>query len=287
MTLQYKREYELSIFDRSVERIIRDLRLQFKVTKSLRSYPNLAEIRIFNANRDTQALLKQRLTKVKLQAGYGINRGLIFTGQIRNVARTRQGPDHITIIYAGDGQKDWERAYYNKTLQSNISISALIKDLASTFTETVLGELKGLTMPANKLRGQSLSGATRDILNTLGEDYGFQWSVQDGVFTTIPDEETSDSVVVTVINNRTGMIGEPTITEIGADVKTLLNPALIPNGTFKIESSARNFQLGNLNFRSVPRTTATGFYKIFEVVHEGDTHEKPWYSSLVGRFISG
>lgn len=287
MGVQYLRTYEFSIFNEGIERKITGLKIVFKVTKSLQSFPNLAEIKIYNTNKDTQALFKKRLTKIKLQVGYGLNKGLIFIGEIKNIERSRQGTDHILTVFAGDGQKDWEQAFYNKTLQSNVTLLGTVKDIASTFITTVVGELKGLSVPPNKLRGQTLSGPSKGLLDTLAEDYGFKWSIQDGAMTTIPEDEVSEIVTAQLVNNATGMIGEPTVTDRGANVRTLLNPALTPNSVFKIESSGAKVEVGGKFFRRVPRTQATGLYKIFEVIHEGDTHGKTWYSNLKGGFLRG
>lgn len=282
MARQYKRNYELLIDKDGVRRQITDLRIQFEVTKSLRSYPNIAKIVIFNASDDTNSFLDSELTKVTLNAGYENNLNLVFIGKIRNSIQSRQGVDSITTVYSADGQKDWEQAIFNKTFSENISIETIVKELAETLTETGLGELSGLDMPADKLRGQTLSGSTKDILDTLGQDYGFEWSIQDNVLVTVPIEDVVYPESVILINNSTGMIGTPSVTEIGADAKVLLNTNLAPNRAFRIESISQNVQLGNLNFRNIKKTKAEGTYKVFEVIHKGDTHDNEWSSSVKG-----
>jgi len=90
-----------------------------------------------------------------------------------------------------------------------------------------------------------------------------------------------------LVNAATGMLGSPTVTEIGADVMTLLNPRMLPNKAFKIESVNTDIQLGNLFFRNVKRTNAEGTYKIQEVTFKGDSREGEWTSAVKGRIING
>ena len=75
------------------------------------------------------------------------------------------------------------------------------------------------------------------------------------------------------------------VTEIGADVTTLLNPSLLPNRAFLIESVNADVTIGNLFFRNIKRTTAEGLYKIQEVVFKGDSRDGDWLSSVKGRII--
>lgn len=279
---QYKRNYELLIDKDGFRRIIKELRIKFEITKSIRSYPNIAKIDIYNPSDETLSFLDSRLTKITLNAGYGSVLNLIFIGRIRNTLQTRQGVDTIVTIYSADGQKDWEQSIFNKTLTETVNIKQVVKELIGTFTETSIGELLGLEAEADKIKGQTLSGNTRDILDMLGEDYGFEWSIQNNTFSTIPQKDIIKPDDIIRITSTTGMIGSPTITEIGVDVKTLLNSNLSPNRGFAIESISQNISIGNLNFRNLKKTKAEGLYKIFEVLHKGDTHDGEWVSLVKG-----
>lgn len=287
MPRQYKRNYELIIDKDGDIRKITELRITFEVTKSIRSYPNIAKISIYNAAPETKAFLDSKLTKVTLNAGYEDNLGLVFTGKIRNALQKKNGPDTITTVYSADGQKDWDQSTFNKTFSDTVSIKSIVKELAGTFIETAVGDLLGLETPADKLRGQTLSGSTKDILDTLGEDYGFQWSIQDGIFETVPLDEIIQPNDIIVLNSATGMIKSPAITEQGVEVKALLNTDLTPNRAFKIESVSQDVKLGSLNFRDVKKTSAEGKYKVFEVTHKGDLHDNEWSSMVKGVSVDG
>lgn len=285
---QYKRAYDITIIPADGEaRVITDLRINFEITKSILSFPNLCRLNIYNPNEDTLAALQKKFTKIVLNAGYEGDVRLLFKGEVRNVFQNRAGVDSLITVYAGDGERDWQNATFNKTFTENVTISSAIEEVLKTFEDVTVGVVNGLPQVADKLRGQTLSGSSKDILDQFADEYGFDWSIQDGEVIITPFESPLEGDEAVLVNAATGMIGSPTVTEIGADVSTLLNPRLLPNKAFKIESVNADIQLGNLFFRNIKRTTAEGTYKIQEVTFKGDSIEGDWVSSVKGRIING
>lgn len=284
---QYDRVYDLTILPVDTDRrVIKDLRITFEITKSILSFPNLCKLIIYNANDDTLSALQNKFTKIVLNAGYRGDVRLLFKGEVRNVYQTKIGTDRIVTIFAGDGERDWQNAAFNKTFTSSISIKDAISEVLKTFKEVTIGVVNGLPEIADKLRGQTLSGSSKDILNGFADEYGFNWNIQNGEVIITPIEEALQTDEAVVITAATGMIGSPIITEIGADVVSLLNPRLLPNRAFKIESVNADIQLGNLFFRNVKRTNAAGLYKVQEVTFKGDSREGQWTSAVKGRIIN-
>ena len=280
MPLQYNRQYELLVGADTSGVVISDMRLKFEVTKDLTGYPNLAKIHIFNLSKTTRAKIKEEFESVILNAGYKNNVKLLFKGQIRNVTHLKQGVDTITTIFAHDGAKDFDTAKVNITFKEETDVKQIIEHVIGTFKETAIGVLDGIDGLGKKLKGVSLSGSSKDILDQLGRENNFEWSITNGEVNVISKDKTIDKTFV--INGASGMLGSPTITEIGADVKTLLNPEYIPNGKIKVESLTQDVALGDLNFRDINKTIGEGLYKIQKVIHVGDTHGNEWGSSITG-----
>jgi len=287
VTRQYKRRYDLSIIDSENNAVvIRELKIEFEIVKSVLSYPNLAKISLYNLSKKTLALLQTKFTRIVLNAGYLDNVSLIFKGDIRNIFQSQQGVDSIATIYAADGEKDWQNATFNKTFTANVTISEQINEVLATFKETTIGVIEGVPQISENLRGQTLSGSSKDILDNFANEYGFNWNIQDGEVTITPVDQPLTGTEAVLITAMTGMVGSPTLTEIGADVTTLLNPRLLPNAAFKIESIDTDVQLGNLYFRDIEKTTAAGLYKVQEVTFKGNSREGDWVSSVKGRVIN-
>lgn len=284
MARQFKRNYSLALLG-SNTKTITQLRIKFEITKSERSYPNLAKIEIYNPNEETISLATSDDPLIILRVGYIGSEGIIFRGKIRNVYANKTGEDRILTIYAADGARDWEEAIYNKTLSENVRIRDVVTELLQTLTssgEVTLGSIQGLDQPADKLRGQTLSGSTKDILDVLADDYNFKWSIQDGEIILTEENNAIDYLDSVLINQNTGMIGSPTVTQIGAEVTSLINPSLLPGRLFTIESTSSQLSLSNLQFRTVRRTSANGTYRAYEVVFKGDTHANEWYALAKG-----
>lgn len=288
MARQFKRAYTLSLVGEDSTKVINDLRVSFEITKSSRSYPNLAKIDIYNPNQETISIIENDDPLFLLNAGYGTDLGLIFRGRQRNIFINKLSEDKILTIYAADGGKDWENAIFNKTLSNNFKIKDTVLELFETFLESgdlSIGTIEGIDDPADKLLGQSLSGSSKDILDVLAEDYDFQWSIQNGELTVTKNGTTVSSLTSVLVSQSTGMIGSPTITEIGADVTSLMNTDLLPNRLFTIESESNEVALSNLQFRKLKRTSGEGSYRAYEVIFVGDTHGNEWFSKVKGTFL--
>lgn len=288
MARQFKRAYELTITPADGEQlIIRDLKLIFEITKSVLSFPNLGLFNLYNPAKATLSALERKFTKVTLSAGYANNLSLIFKGEVRNVFQGKTATDRIVTFYAGDGERDWQNATFNKTLSAKVDLRSVINDILTSFEEVTVGVVEGVNQVADKLRGQVLSGTSKDLLDQLADEYAFNWNIQDGEVIITPVDAVVREAEVVVITALTGMLGSPTVTEIGADVTTLLNPKLLPNTAFKIDSVNANVQLGNLFFRQAKRTSGEGLYKVQEVVFKGDSREGEWSSTVKGRTLNG
>lgn len=283
MSRFFKRDYLLRITAQDGEqREISGLALNFEITKSVLSFPNLAKITLFNPAPGTIAALQRRDTLIELMAGYEDNTRLIFRGRVRNVIQGRQGVDRAITFYSADGEQDWRNARIAKTYSESVDMQTVIKDVLSTFEDSTIGALEGLPDVSDKLRGQTLVGPSKMVMDQFAQEYGFSWSIQDGEVTTVGIERALSGLEVIDITPATGMLGSPTVTEIGADVTTLLNNQLLPNRAFRIESVNADIALGNLNFRDIPRTTAEGLYKVQEVQFRGEFPRGAWTSAVKG-----
>lgn len=285
MSRQYKRKYELTIIPADGEaRVIRDLNCNFEIIKTVRSIPNSARITIINPNIETVGALKRRYTNIIFNAGYEGNLQLIFKGQVKNSFESKNNLDRSITVFAGDGQRDWENATTNRTYAENVTIQNVVKDVLKSFKEVTIGTLEGLPNLADKIRGQTLSGKSSDILDSLAKEYGFKWGISDNEVKIEPVIKPLNPNQAVLINAAHGMIGSPSVTEIGADVTVLLNPALLPGELFKVEATSANVELGNLFFREAKKTSADGIYRIEEVVFTGDltTGSPNWRSKVKG-----
>jgi hypothetical protein len=283
MASQFNRGYKLSITTATGRAlIIKDLRIKFEITKDLFGFPNLGDIQIFNLKRDTVLAISEEFTFIELKIGYGGVLDTIFRGDIKNILSRRDGVDTITQIFAGDGERATREATISKTFVAGVSIKNLVKDVISSFG-LPFAKLDGLDTTRTNQNGFTVSGSSKDVMDKLADDYGFYWSIQDGeIVTQARDNYDRDNDVIS-INRSTGMLGSPTITELGADVRTLMNSKLNPKRAIQITTPDAEVNVGNLFFRTNIPTMGTGLFRVNKVVHAGDTRGNEWSSSITGR----
>lgn len=295
MARQFKRFFELVIGVQGGEAVsIKELQVVFNVQKSIVGYPNLLKCHIYNLAESTAQKINEEYNTIQLFAGYeseiflqNKNDGLIFTGEIRNIITYREGADLITTIYAGDGERTINESTYSKTFSEGVNFKEIFTDLGNSLKEKFKDLSIGrIDIDEIKLGSLSLNGSIKKILDKLSEDVNANWSIQDGEFVVIKKDDfiSGQYIPVVQINQNTGMIGLPAITEIGADCLSLLNAKIKPHGLIQISSETFLNNLSNLQFRNTTeRNLGNGIFRVNKVIHYGETRGNNWYSQVMGQ----
>ena len=118
-------------------------------------------------------------------------------------------------------------------------------------------------------------------MDILARDYNFDWNIDQNVLDVVGRGLSSDDKGVFNINPQTGLIGAPTLTELGADFRILLNPEILVGRQVFMDSATVQLAQAAIDIRKV-RTTADGFYKVKETRLIGDTRGKDWYTDIIG-----
>ena len=267
---------------------ISDLRIGFKIEKSLVGYPNLGSVSIYNLSETSRNKIAQEGLKVQLFAGHedtGVP--LLFEGDIINVVHVYKKPDWITEIYAADGLTILNSSTINKTLPAGVDTLQIYNELVTQMEGISKGVTEGLenclSGKRSLLRELQLSGNVKDWLDKISKDCGFEYSVNDGVIETVPTGQPVSDVAPTTINQTSGMLGSPERTDVGVSVRNLLLPTLKLGRTIRIESITTTLNVGNLFFRKVPEIRNRGVYRIDKLTHVGDTHDNTWETQIQAR----
>jgi hypothetical protein len=280
MARNYNRVCRLLVQSSSEALQIEGLRIAFEIIKDLYGHPNLARISVYNLSITSRNKIQDEFEDIIFNVGYSGRVKTLYVGQIKNVTHVKNGPDIITTIYSGDGQRDFEQSFSSFTLAEGSKLGDIINRVVSDFGETTLGLVQGVDTNQGKLLGYTVSKPTKNVLNELGNEYNFDWTIEQGMLKIISRDSFED--VEFKITPNTGMLNTPAITEIGVDVTTLLNPEVLPGRTVYVSSETTTLNIQNLEFRdrATVRTNADGRYKVQKVVYSGDTHTDEWYNML-------
>jgi hypothetical protein len=267
MSQLFRRESALKIGDLAVT----GLRVAFTIKKTLTKEPNTAEIRVWNLNADSRKRIGERHTPVSLSAGYRNSISIVFKGDARFISHELSGPDWITKIACGDG----ERALTSDRIQRSFGPGSPVAQVLSSI-KTALGGLadgnfsqvvSGVTGVFEN--GFSASGDAFSVAEKIARGRGFNLSVQDGSLSLIPIDGF-EAGTATLLTAETGLVGSPEVAspdKTGAvpkiKVRSLLQPSIRPGRLVDLRSAA-----------------ISGLFRADAVEHKGDTHGPEWFTDV-------
>lgn len=270
---------------------ITELDLTFKIEKSLKDEPNKCELKIWNLTEDMRAAIEElnpqtdpvsSLAKKKvktaarkqaikgipcqIEAGYGDNDkdlSLLWLGDIRSAKSERTGPDWITTLESGDGEKAWQNARVNVSFGPmtpvDTALQAIVKSLG--LGEGNIKKVGALLRISGKTftQGTVISGPTSRALTAFCKSADLEWSIQDGAVQIIDRGKALDAQAIK-ISADTGMLDSPSVDVDGVlTVKTLMIPDVRPGRLIVIDSRR-----------------IKGNYKIDKATWTGDTFGTDW-----------
>lgn len=276
------------------------LRIAFSVERDVKRHPNNCEICVYNLTRSHRAELAMLANvRVRLEAGYVDDVGIIFDGDLRSARSHREGTEMVLRVSGGDGESQCRTAHINKTFAAGTPIGTVINELGKALG-VGSGNLKDFTGAAlangskTLTRSLTLSGSVFDELEHVTRSCGLRWSVQDSALQIREVGLPVGDRQGPLLRADTGLIGDVQLETVVAGAESvkglvksnkklkaegfttgstkatgvsLLRPDLIPGVPFRVESEAFT---GNLV------CTAT--------VHHGDSHSTDqWSVDWTGR----
>lgn len=256
--------------------VVDQLRVVFKIEKSVSKHPNKAEIQIYNLSEDSRKRTQKLNAQVTLDAGYPDTVARIFTGKASKVSHVRAGGDWITKIICGDGEHEIRSFRISESMGPGSTVVDILKKAAGAMnvregnllTELGKGDFaKGLFDASN---GKVLNGLASNELDKVLKSIGYTWSIQDGALQLLkPGTATTQPTIL--LDSGSGLIGSPEYGETGKDkhlilkAKCLLNPGLVPGRKLQLKSETKD-----------------GYFVVSKVVFTGDSigGGSPWYSEL-------
>jgi hypothetical protein len=263
------------------------LHITFEVRNATTQSLKFAKIMIYNLADETANSIQNEFTRVELSAGYGDDAGMIFQGQIAIVKRGKlNATDTFVEITAQDGDAAYNFAVSNRTLAKGWTAEhlydALLQDMAP------YGITAGYKPPFTSSaasRGKACYGMVRDYLRDLADQQGCEWNIEDGRLNFVPLTSYVPGQAI-VLTSDTGMIGTPTQTTGGIEVRSLLNSLIKAGGQIVIDnSSLSTMTIKNQITGQAPQLVAgkdkEGHYKALCVSHRGDTRGQDWYTYMI------
>lgn len=260
----YSRRISLQVGDI----IIKELNIEFDVSKYITSEPNTLTAKIYNLSEDLRTRMasfpfsqgvkeKDGTTSVALTAGYKDDVSGIFVGRLRQVRSYREEGDIITEIEAGDGEKT-QGVRFSRSYRAGTALKDVLRDLTTEMgigignLDEQLATASQFTGISNNIaNGISLHGYAVDILSKLLESRNLDWSIQDQALQILGFNKGLTGSAIK-LDADSGLIGVPTMDNKGIlTATTLMIPDMNPGKRVQISSEFVNglFRITKANYK--------------------------------------
>lgn len=246
-----------------------ELHVRFNIKKTILGAPNSSTIVVDNLAENTRQRIRQNLTSAQLSVSSGQDMRIIFSGGVLSSVSTPRWPVIETSINALDGFGAMTFGQFRRTYSTSVAISDVLREIASTFPGVTVGnvDVDGFLGP----KGGSYYGRAQNILDNLADNWGFSWSIQNGVFQAYQDNRTSNRSFL--ISHRSGtlisavpILNGPLQQVTGVEITTRLDPRIIPGDSITLESNVA--------------PDLDGEYKATTVEYNGDSHGTTWETKI-------
>jgi hypothetical protein len=262
--------------------------IHFRVEKTIKPEPNKVLLEVWNLNDEHRAALQElapgkRVGKkagrkgktspnltgsvpVRLEAGYAEDgTDQIFLGDLRTVDSELSGPDWITAVTSGDGERAFRTARIKQAFGPRTpvrtALSAAVKSLGLG-TGNLASVLASLQLQGNATvytRGVVLTGSAARVLSDICKSANLEWSIQDGVVQFVDLNKALAQRAIS-LTSSTGLIGSPNVDGNGVlKAKTLMIPGLSCGRLVVVDS--RQIQ---------------GQFRVEKIITEGASHGPDW-----------
>lgn len=271
--------------------ILPPMRIVFEIEKDTEEEPNFHKIQIFNLNPEHRRELEDKDMRVLLYAGYNEEDGALpmAAGAVVDAYTYYDGPTVVTELRVADGFIEIRDSAVSLGYGPGITSSAIVQDISKRMN---LPLLLGEDVPDRSwANGFSYYGSARTAMHKVTAGAGAEWSIQNQQMQVIAKMGVTRREAI-VLAADTGLIGYPertnenarekaTVTDktTGKDkrlvsakqerhgwkVKSLLLPTVSPGDLVKLESRTE---------------AATGFWRVENVRHNGDSAGGDWLTEL-------
>jgi hypothetical protein len=299
----------IELFDRRVDVTVnttefQELDCKFSITKTIKAEPNVCELTIWNLSAEHQAQLEEirptttgaktsktsgtkavssptKLSKVqgkattgipcRIEAGYAAGTSLVWLGDLRSVQTLRDGPEWVTTLTSGDGERAWVNARQHVSYGPGTPIATALRAMVKALgiPEGNLSKVvNDLTISGSSLypTGKSFTGAVSHQLADFARSAGLEVSVQDGALQ-FQNRGVADNNAALLVDADHGMIDSPAVDNNGLlSVRVLMIPGV---------------KVGSLITLDAARIKGT--YRIQKATWLGDTSSTDWYIDLEGK----
>lgn len=235
---------------------MRNLRVAFSAQKGITGSPNTLDMEIYGLSLVTMQSVRGNLSRIQVIAGYSSSAdsaSIVASGAILAAIPEMRGPDAVLTIKALDGYGGMVRSAYSRAFDGRTPISTVVADMAAALPGVTVGQIDVDGQLFQK--GQQFAGPTTAQLNKMADQYGFSWSVQDGVFQAISDRRDSGRVFTFTsernLISAVPLLNGPLAANVGVEIEAKFDARMKPGDRMVIDSRVNPALNGSYKATSV------------------------------------
>lgn len=235
---------------------MRNLRVAFSAQKGITGSPNTLDMEIYGLSLQTMQSVRGNLSRVRVTAGYSSSAdsaAIVASGAILAAIPEMRGPDAVLTIKALDGYGGMVRGAYSRSFDGRTPISTVVADMAAALPGVTVGQIDVDGQLFQK--GQQFAGPTTAQLNKMADQYGFSWSVQDGIFQAISDRRDSGRVFTFTsernLISAVPLLNGPLAANVGVEIEAKFDARMKPGDRMVIDSRVNPALNGSYKATSV------------------------------------
>nr|DAT68226.1 MAG TPA: tail protein [Caudoviricetes sp.] len=258
---------------------VSELRCEFNVVKTAFLEVNESTLTIYNLNPNTENKLIKAGQRIIIEAGYtGSQYGVIFAGKVVQPIRSKENAvDYKLTLVSMD-----EEVYASYGL---VGVSLVAQQSARDAVNAVLNKATykqesgvltnfDITYP----RGKVMFGSPQQFLKDIARSENATYYSDDGKVNIISASDLPSGSILS-FGPDSGLIGTPTQTEYGINLKVLMNPRITINSLFHVDNKkieGYKYQQGS----PVRSLDQEGIYRAVRIRHYGDTRGDDWFTEI-------
>lgn len=284
----YGRKYNLKFGGYEIKSGTGDnnLRFTFRIEKEFCHTPNYSEITVYNMRWDDALAVIDEGMHIQLYAGYEDGPfGLIFDGKVFQPMFDRENVvDFKYTFHCLDGLSYIMNNLISRTFDKDYTQADIVAEmLADSSTQIPQGYISEYLSQKKLARGKVVFGDVKEYLKEITEDNNTVGTMYDGKFHVYSylDPITTPPYIIGPYPGS--LIGVPQQIPMGVAFKCLLNPdiKIIPPMKVKLDTKLI-IQMLQRQGELITPLDRGGTYRVFKVVHIGDTRGNDWYTEIIG-----
>ncbi len=215
------------------------LRISARIEKYVASMPAATQLMMYNMSLETRNSFTRNETKVMIEAGWeNSGMSIVFRGDFLTAQTNRRGADTITTIFAASAHDALVSTLVNKTWGGGAKVEWILRDLVASLDGVTMGYIKNINATVGD-RGYSMYGSAGNILNSLAREFGFSWTIDDGIFQAIGDKNaiaTGPLLQAPYLIDANPLLSGAQQWTYGIKATTTFNFSLQPGHVFSVKS---------------------------------------------------